>query len=175
MLYNFALGLKTLKWIVLAPDLPIWKCRNPRRKPENGRNGHFSFLKGSGGKFQVRRFIFSLNALYYTPEHLCEVTQLNSNMTHYLYTLLWPVFFDSPRNQEKQGRPPWSLNDSPPTDPCTPGTSLLLKMAILYFSNSLFISMRAYTAKVPKTIHLMQLNSKTNLCYSITIAGASVG
>ena len=90
VLYNFAFGLKTLKWIVLAPDLPIWKYRNPRRKPENGRNGHFSFLKGPGGKFQVRRFIFSLNALYYTPEHLCEVTQLNSNMTHYRYTLIQP-------------------------------------------------------------------------------------
>ena len=65
----------------------LWKSRNSRRKPKRDRNGHFSILKGSGGKFQVRRLIFALNVLYYTPTHLGEVPHLNSNLTHYLYTL----------------------------------------------------------------------------------------
>ena len=47
----------------------------------------FGFLKGLGGKFQVRRLIFALNVLYYTPTHLWEVPHLDSNLTHYLYTL----------------------------------------------------------------------------------------
>ena len=78
----------SLKRIVWAPDQRLWKCRNSRQKPKRDRNGHFSFLKGSGGKFQVRRLIFALNVLYYTPTHLGEVPHLNSNLTHYLYTLL---------------------------------------------------------------------------------------
>ena len=66
--------------------------KNARRKPKRDRNGLFSFLKGAGGKFQVRRLIFALNVLYYTPTHLGEVPHLNSNLTHYLYTLQYKLF-----------------------------------------------------------------------------------
>ena len=80
--------IEDLKRIVWAPDQRLWKCRKSRRKPKRDRNGHFSFLKGSGGKFQVRRLIFALNALYYTPTHLWEVPQLNFKVGHF-----WPIIY----------------------------------------------------------------------------------
>ena len=50
-------------------------------------NGHFTLLKGSGGKFWDRMLIFSPNALYTITTKPCEVTHLNSNMTYYRHGL----------------------------------------------------------------------------------------
>ena len=47
-------------------------------------------MKGSGGKFQVRRLIFALNLLYYTPTHLWEVPQLDVKVSLFLLIIYTP-------------------------------------------------------------------------------------
>ena len=70
MLYNFAFGLKTLKWIVWAPDLPLWKCRNSRQEPENGQNSYYGFLSGLGFFSWPIVLIFSPNGLVWPTKQL---------------------------------------------------------------------------------------------------------